>query len=405
MFLKSLQLKNFRNYSDTKLEFGKNTVLIVGDNGQGKTNLLESIHYVSCGKSHRTNNQDELIGWGSEYSLIRAEMDGRLIELELDPGNKNKIRIDKAPYRKKSDFVSILPSVIFSPDDLVIVKGSPSARRNFLDDILEKIYPDYSALRLQYQKILNQRNSLIKSINSSGQFKDNLTVEVWDENLAKYGSEIISRRVDLLTGLKTGFPDMIKHFFPQSGADLFYVLSWDRNLSDANPGSGAGDMGTADKDDGNDASVEDKLLLDKKTIKELFRLKLKENFRRELAYKTTVTGPHRDDFMIILNGRDIRSFGSQGQQRIAAVCLKFCELEILKERLKKYPVLLLDDVLSELDQERENQVLNLIGGRFQTFITTSNINYINHISGIENTHIQKFFVKDNGISSISGSLA
>ena len=163
MYLKNLELKNYRNYNHVNLEFDKSSILLVGNNGNGKTNLLESIHYLSTGRSHRTHTQDELLKWGTEFSLIRATLgpekgnSSNIIEIEIRKNNNIKIRINGVYQKKKSDFISILPSVIFSPDDLKIIKSGPGERRNFLDSILEKIYPDYYSLRLQYQKIL-QRN-------------------------------------------------------------------------------------------------------------------------------------------------------------------------------------------------------------------------------------------------------
>src|SRR5665647_3822093 len=181
MYLEELQLKNFRNYSDINLKFDRTAALFFGDNAQGKTNLLESIRYISSGKSHRVTNQDDMIGWGCEFALIRAQVNGHLIELELRPGNILKIKVDKAYCRKKTDFISILPSVIFTPEDLKIIKDGPSNRRDLLDNILESIYPDYNSLKVQYQKILNQRNSLIKII-AGAEFNRNFKLRRSDES-------------------------------------------------------------------------------------------------------------------------------------------------------------------------------------------------------------------------------
>jgi DNA replication and repair protein RecF len=179
VYLKKLELINFRNYSKLNLNFSKGVILVVGDNGQGKTNLLESIYYLSTGKSHRSYNHNELIKWKKDFSILRAEVSSEsakkiehLIEIELKENNI-KIRVDKAYCKRKSEFISILPSVIFSPDDLRIIKSSPSNRRNFIDSILDQIHNDFYRIRLQYQKILNQRNSLIKSISSSMKISDN----------------------------------------------------------------------------------------------------------------------------------------------------------------------------------------------------------------------------------------
>jgi DNA replication and repair protein RecF len=403
MYLKELQLKNFRNYSDINLKFDRTAALFFGDNAQGKTNLLESIRYISSGKSHRVANQDDMIGWGCEFALVRAQVNGHLIELELRPGNTLKIKVDKVHCRKKSDFTSILPSVIFTPEDLKIIKDGPSNRRDLLDNILESIYPDYNSLKAQYQKILNQRNSLIKSIagaefsrNSvSREETNNLTLSAWDENLAKYGSEIIKKRHDLVSRMGPGFSKLMVEFFPEIVAGIYYIYSWNRKSAEfvsleSDVPDDLPDLGlTCGKLPQAVPPIED--------IKQCFLSMLKQNLKKELSYKTTITGPHRDDFIILLNGKDIRSFGSQGQQRISAISLRLCEIEVIRESLKKDPVLLLDDILSELDFTREKIVLNLIKDKYQTFITTSNINYVSHIKEIEKDKIQELIVKDNNV--------
>jgi len=424
MFLSTLELKNFRNHKEIKLAFEKNIILIIGDNGLGKTNLLEAIYFVSSAKSHRTNSQDEMIRWGSDYALIRANTGSRakgiiendvcenkyLIELQLNHSNKIKIRLNKVAVKKKSDFVSRLPSVIFSPDDLSIIKGGPSLRRAWMDSLLEKIYPDYYQLCLRYQKILNQRNGLIKSLNNGKNHTANTMLETWDENLIKYGSEIILKRIWLASAIKDDFSRYFNIFFKSADAGLEYIYSWDRiNPSnnyntvydDADLQFTGGKILDSMQDYKNNYNANNLILpAELAAMRAIFKEKLKQNFSRELGFKNTLTGPHRDDLSILLNGKPLKSFGSQGQQRIASVCLKFCELEILKKKLGKNPVLLLDDVLSELDRERESQVLNLIGERFQTFITTSNINYLNDFDEINSKNIKKFLVNAEGVSEI-----
>jgi len=441
MYLEELQLKNFRNYSDINLKFDMTAALFFGDNAQGKTNLLESIRYISSGKSHRVANQDDLIGWGCEFALIRAQVNGHLIELEMRPGNILKIKVDKVYCRKKSDFTSFLPSVIFTPEDLKIIKDGPSNRRDLLDNILESIYPDYNSLKAQYQKILNQRNSLIKSIagtefrrgfedkmigevNNDGGVNcnnavsrsgegtmdsltmdslsreeiSNPTLSAWDENLAKYGSEIIKRRHSLVSRISPDFSRLMMEFFPEIEAGIFYIYSWNRKSAELV--SSESDVPDDLTDLGLSGGKLPKEAPPVEEIKQCFLSMLKQNLKRELSYKTTITGPHRDDFIILLNGKDIRSFGSQGQQRISAISLRLCEIEVLRESLKKDPVLLLDDILSELDFTREKKVLNLIKDKYQTFITTSNINYVSHIKEIEKDKIQELVVKDNNVCEV-----
>jgi len=390
MYLKKLELKNYRNYSHVNLDFDKNTVLILGNNGNGKTNLLESIYYLSTGRSHRTYSQDEIINWGSEYSKVKAligsekeDEPDRFIEIELQKGNDIKIKVDKISRRKKSDFISILPSVIFSPDDLKIVKSGPMDRRNFLDSILEKIDPLYYRQRLQYQKILTQRSSLIKSFNIKIDAGSNSTLDVWDENIVKYGADIIKKRYDLLTEFAAEFKNYISSFFKGVKVDINYIFSWDR-------GYGSDDL--ADYKDKKNQVMEN---LEPDDIKSIFHRELKGSLEKDLLYKTTTVGPHRDDFMIKLDGRNIRFFGSQGQQRIAAISLRLCELDILRKKIKKDPVLLLDDVFSELDIERKKILVKAVSDKFQTFVTTTNISYLDKL---DLEFGSKFLIKDNRIA-------
>jgi len=395
VYLKNLELKNYRNYEHVKLEFDKSSILLVGNNGNGKTNLLESIHYLSTGRSHRTHTQDELIKWGADFSLIRARLGSEeksvayTIEIEIRKNNNIKIRINGVYQKKKSDFISILPSVIFSPDDLKIIKSGPGERRNYLDSILEKVYPDYYSLRLQYQKILAQRNSLLKSIKGKPLNSHLDTIEAWNENLIKYGIQIIERRLGLLDAIRDKFNEYAGDFFKGLDANIEYLFSWDRV-------EGVGrnnDPGQEHSGSINGRSP----VIELENLREIFLKKLNDNFKRDLASKSTTMGPHRDDLMMSFNGKDIRSFGSQGQQRIASISLKLCELYILKERLGKDPVLLLDDVLSELDIDRRKKLVKIINKSFQTFVTATNISYLDKL---DIDFGSRLLVSDNNINEM-----
>ncbi len=393
MYLKKLELKNYRNYSQANLDFDKNTILILGNNGNGKTNLLESVYYLSTGRSHKTYIQDEIIKWGSNYSTIKAligsgrgDKEDRFIEIELRKGSSSntKIRVDKTRRKKKSDFISLLPSVIFSPDDLNIIKSGPSGRRDFLDSVLEKIDGKYCRERTQYQKILMQRNSLIKSMGGSGRIdmENNPTLEAWDDNIVKYGIDIIKKRCGLLGELKGEFENYMSSFFKKASVDIFYIFSWDRKDS---PDSFKSPL-LSEMAGGNFTGGD---------LKEIFYGKLKDSQKKDIRYKTTTVGPHRDDFVILLDDKNARYFGSQGQQRVAAICLKLCELGILRRKLKRNPVLLLDDVFSELDIERKKLLVKAIGNDFQTFVTSTNISYLDRL---DLDFGSKLLVKDNKIT-------
>ncbi len=395
MYLKSLELKNYRNYDHIDLEFDKNSILLVGNNGNGKTNLLEAIYYLSTGRSHRTHIQDELVRWGSGFSLIRASIYSGsnqkkfLVEIEIRKNNVLKIKVNGVYQKRKTDFISILPTVIFSPDDLRIIKSNPGERRAFLDSILEKIYGDFSSLRLQYQKILIQRNSLLKSAGGRLSSKHLETIDTWNDNLVKYGMEIILKRYELLHSIKADFTGHIEDFFKGIIPDIRYVFSWNRNEKEESHDPEK-NLRKNKKDDSD-------IVMNKDFLREEFKKRLIEKLDIDLARKTTTIGPHRDDFIVYFDGRDIRSFGSQGQQRISSISLKLCELKTLKDRLKTDPVLLLDDVLSELDTCRRKRLVKIIGGRFQTFVTATNISYLDKL---DIDFGSRFLVGNNNIAGM-----
>ncbi|MHB1253029.1 MAG: DNA replication/repair protein RecF [Candidatus Humimicrobiaceae bacterium] len=440
MFLKHLELKNFRNYEDINLDLNCGLILFLGSNGAGKTNLLESIYYLSNGRSHRSATQSDLINHGSDYCVIRgvieSEGEDKLIEIQLNSDNSIKIKLNKVFIKNKSGFTSKLATVIFSPDDLRIIKSSPFYRRNFLDDIIEKIDKDYIGLRLKYQKILNQRNTLIKSIYGTNISSSNSTLEIWDEKLVETGALIIKKRLDLLNLVKTRFANYMNYFFKNTQPELMYVFSWQRFDSNSvflNDYSGKENTNTnheiikqsdnnynigkyTDCDNSSNnysenhsggllqentfesgGDITDKTnvdIVDFNMLKNSFDEKLRYYFKKDCILKTTTIGPHRDDLTIFLNGYDIRNFGSQGQQRIAAICLKLTELDIFVKNIDEKPMLLLDDVLSELDLERKHLLLKLIGNNFQTFISAANFDYL---KDMDLKYCEKYLVKDNGI--------
>ncbi len=349
MFLKNLELKNYRNYKHAQLNFDKGTILITGDNGQGKTNLLESIYYLSCGKSHRGSSTREIIHAQENFALMRAEAvaeDGKKrIEIELRREGNDKIRVDKVYRKKKSEFINIMPAVVFSPDDLSLVKGGPSFRRSYLDGILDRAARDFPGLRLRYQKTLAQRNSLINSM-THHPHKINTTLKVWTEKLISYGTTIMAYRMKLVEAIKDDFASHMDYFFGGSDALMGYMASWQQQPE----------------------SLED--------VESQYRKHMEKNLKKDLAMATTTIGPHRDEIILNLEGRNLRNYGSQGQQRLAALSMRLCELMFLFQKMGKSPLFLLDDVLSELDLLRKKLLIEKLGDRFQTMITATNIHYL-----------------------------
>jgi DNA replication and repair protein RecF len=398
MFINSLELTNYRNYSSIKLGFSNHLILFLGKNGAGKTNLLESIFFLANGKSHKSAANVDLVRWGEDYSVIRAvaALEGKenLIEHQINADGKIKMRFNKIFLKNRQAAYKKMPLVIFSPDDLRIIKSSPVFRREFIDDILSKISPDFYNLKLKYQKILTQRNSLLKGMDINLKNNScNETMDIWNESLVSKGTKMIMERLRLLDILKVNFLKYMSYFFKDIDFDIFYVFSWSR-----------ADLVEENNNFEKEILPKDKYLKDSKglsggnvegigkKIYEIFLNNLLLKMKKDILSKNTSIGPHRDDIIITIGGKDIRYFGSQGQQRMAAICLKLAELETLKENIDKKPVLLLDDVLSELDIERKAMLLKLIKDDFQTFITAANFEYI---KDIRLDKCEKYIVENN----------
>ncbi|NEZ47851.1 DNA replication/repair protein RecF [Clostridium niameyense] len=352
MHIKNLCLRNFRSYKNIYLELNPNTNVFIGENAQGKTNILESIYYCSVGKSHRTNKDKELINWDSNESYVklgvaRKRLD-KNIEIKVLKNGKKLITVNSIKLKKISELMGNLNVVMFSPDDLRIIKESPSNRRKFLDIELCKINNIYYHSLVQYNKILNERNYLLKRIDN----KNILMLDVYDKQLSKYGAFIVKTRKKYLDKLNFIGKNIHKGITNESEVINFKYLC---NVEDIN-------------------LAEDELLS-----------KLAKNRKKDIERFTTNIGPHRDDFFVTINDIDTRTFGSQGQQRTSVLTLKFASLEIIKETIGEYPVLLLDDVLSELDSNRQKYVLKSIKN-IQTIITCT---------GME--EIEKYINKDSQV--------
>ena len=334
MILKSIELKNFRNYEDLDLKFDSGTNILFGDNAQGKTNILEAAYVSGTTKSHKGSRDKDMIRFGEDESHIRTIVEKQGKEYQLDihlKKNRSKgIAINKVPIKKASELFGILNMVFFSPEDLNIIKNGPSERRRFLDAEICQLDKIYLSDLTRYNKILMQRNRLLKDMQP--QLME--TLPVWDMQLVEYGKRLIRRRrqfVEELSEIVTGIHRNI------SGKREELVLRYEPNI---------------------DAEfLED----------ELNRVREKDR-----KYAQTSVGPHRDDISFFIRGVDIRKFGSQGQQRTSALSLKLSEIELVRQTIHDTPVLLLDDVLSELDSNRQNYLLNSIHD-IQTMITCTGL--------------------------------
>ena len=336
MIIKRLELADYRNYESLDLQFDKGTNILYGDNAQGKTNILEAIYIAATTKSHKGSKDNEIINFDKEEAHIRTYLEKDAIETRVDMHlrkSKSKgIAIDGQKIKKAADLLGLCNVVFFSPEDLNIIKNGPAERRRFVDMELCQLDSFYLYNLNHYNKIVNQRNKLLKDMYMNPDLKDTLTI--WDSQLVSFGSKIIERRKIFTEQLNEIICEIHKKLSGGKEEILVYY----------NP----------------DVSVED------------FEVKLKMNQERDIKLKQTTVGPHRDDFSFMIGKVDVRRFGSQGQQRTAALSLKLSEIELVKKIAKDFPVLLLDDVLSELDSNRQNYLLNSIGD-IQTIITCTGL--------------------------------
>ena len=355
MILKSLELANFRNYEELNISFDKGTNILYGDNAQGKTNILEAIYVSATTKSHKGSKDKEIINFDKEEAHIRTYLEKENVETRVDMHlrkNKSKgIAIDGQKIKKAADLMGLLNVVFFSPEDLSIIKDGPAERRRFADMELCQLDSFYLYNLNHYNKIIGQRNKLLKDMYFQPELKE--TLNIWDSQLVSFGSKIIERRELFVKQLGDIIFDIHKKL---SGGKEELVIAYEP-----------------------DVSIED------------FEKQMKYNQDKDIRLKQTTTGPHRDDFSFVVNGVDIRKYGSQGQQRTAALSLKLSEIELVKKISKDTPVLLLDDVLSELDSNRQNYLLNSIGN-IQTIISCTGLDeFINN-----RFEINKIFKVTNG---------
>jgi len=337
MKITNLQLKNYRNIKSVSIAPAPGINVLYGDNAQGKTNLLESIYVCATGRSHRTARDRDLICVDSDAAQIKmaVDRDGLISHVDMQIRAKGEgmkaAAIDGVPITRLGDLLGITNIVIFSPEDLSLIKAGPNLRRRFMDMELCQIYPNYYHNLRQYYRVLKQRNNLLKSLQRSGSQSD---LDIWDEQLAEYGIKIMAYRRDFFI--------KIQNIAAQIHADI-----------------------TANK--------ENLEIIYKKNIDEnRFQERLTRGRDFDISRGTTAHGIHRDDAQVLINGRDAQKFASQGQQRTAALAMKLSEISLIYEETNHQPVLLLDDVLSELDSGRQRYLLSKIGG-LQVFLTATGI--------------------------------
>lgn len=359
MYIESLELKNYRNYQNLQLDFDKGTNIFYGDNAQGKTNILESVYLCGTTKSHRGSKDKEIIRFGEEEShirmMIRKDELSYKIDMHLRKNKAKGVAINGLPIKKARELFGIVNLVFFSPEDLNIIKNGPAGRRKFIDLELSQLDKVYFNHLSNYSRIVNQRNHLLKD---SAYRQDAMeTLDIWDLQLVQYGNAIIARRkqfVDEMNEIVSGIHKKL----------------------------------TGGKE-------EIRLIYEPSTKNMSLEQALEMNRQRDIRMKSTSVGPHRDDVCFMVGNLDIRRFGSQGQQRTAALSLKLAEIELVKRVIGDTPVLLLDDVLSELDKHRQNYLLDSIHD-IQTLITCTGLDeFVNHrfsinkVFHVQNGHVSK----------------
>ena len=336
MIIKSIELDNYRNYDSLSINFDEHTTILFGDNAQGKTNILEAAYISGTTKSHKGSRDKEIIKFDKDESHIKTIISKNDRDYQIDihlKKNKSKgIAINRVPIKRASDLFGLINIIFFSPEDLNIIKNGPSERRKFMDAELCQIDKIYLSDLSNYNKALNQRNALLKEMVYKPELKE--TLSIWDDQLIKYGKNIIARRQQFINDIYIIVKDI--HSKITSNKEKIDV-SYEPN-------------------------IEDIFFLDE----------LVKNKEKDMRFCQTSVGPHRDDLKITVDGIDIRKYGSQGQQRTCALSLKLSEIKLVENTINDKPILLLDDVLSELDKNRQSDLLdNLIDT--QTIITCTGI--------------------------------
>lgn len=336
MIVESIRLEKFRNYRFLELKFDSGTNIFYGDNAQGKTNLIESIYICGTTKSHKGSKDREIIQFEEEEAHIcmklRKNNSPVKIDMHLKKNKPKGIAINGIPIRKASELFGIANFVFFSPEDLNIIKNGPAVRRHFLDMELCQLNKVYLHHLSNYNKVIDQRNKILKEYYFRPDVAD--TLDIWDMQLEEYGKKVIEERRNFIRRLNDIIPGIHSQL---TGSKEKILLTYEENIA-----------------------------------AELFGETLQKNREKDLKMKTSLTGPHRDDICFRVNGVDIRKFGSQGQQRTAALSLKLSEIELVKREIGDTPILLLDDVLSELDSSRQHYLLDSIHD-IQTFITCTGL--------------------------------
>lgn len=348
MYLSKIELSHYRNYKKEKIKLSDKINIFIGDNAQGKTNILESIYILALTKSHRVGFENNII----EDGYLSCKINGNLkynkslkqLKLIINRDSK-KVFIDNKEVKKIASYISNMNVIMFCPNDLDIVKGSPQIRRNLLNIEISQLYPLYVNYLNEYNKILKNRNEYLKQMNING-MADNRYLDILNEKLIERGCDIYLYRKKYIDYINSKIRDIYKNIIGIDGLEIVYETNIDI----------------------------DNYNID--NIREKFKKKLNSNIKREIMHGMTLYGPHRDDFSFILENQDLKFYGSQGQQRLAIISFKLAEVSLFNEEKGTSPILLLDDIFSELDIKKRNRLIKYIPDDIQTIITTTDLKNI-----------------------------
>ena len=369
MYLKNLHLRSFRNYVDRQIEFRAKKTILVGNNAQGKSNLLEAVELLASLKSHRTTRDRELVldsaSAGQVVATVERAYGTSQLSIIFRKQGRRTVAVNKETLRRQLDFLGVLNAVRFSSLDLDLVRGAPDSRRSWIDGLLIQLEPVYSSILQQYNQVLRQRNALLKKIRAtkesseeSGEVIDDYEpqLKLWDEQLAAAGSRVARRRARVIARLAPIAHSWHQRISGNEQLEINYLpnVEW----------------------------TED----DPIRVQQAFLDRIQQRRIAEQYQGKTVVGTHRDEIEFTIDATPARYYGSQGQQRTLVLALKLAELKLIEEVVGEPPLLLLDDVLAELDPNRQKQLLEVIGDRFQTIITTTHIDTFNH-EWIKNSQI------------------
>ena len=361
MQIKKLFLQNFRNYESEEFVFSDGLNVLFGKNAQGKTNCAEAVFYLCTGASLRIRHDKQLIKMGAESAYIRAEAENRYGNITIEANiyeNKREIRVNGAKINKNADLMGHVNSVFFSPGELRLIQDGPDERRRFMNISIAQTSPGYYTALLRYNKILDQRNALLKTPDYSLVLD---TLPVWDEQLCKYAATIVKKRGEFLQKLS-----------PYASEYHAYLTDGKETLSVRPDKIYEGEEGE---------------------IAQTLARRLSGNYDKDLRLGFTTVGPHRDDLTVLIGGVDAKSYASQGQMRTAALALKLAEVQIFKELSGEYPILILDDVMSELDLTRRKKLLQNVNG-MQTILTCTHAERVLYGATAHKIRIENGKIKD-----------